>query len=231
MKVIQHVYGILRGEGAMSVRTIKAFGAVAVALGTLLVTDAAMSQAPVKQPDPGHMYYQPPVKQPDPRHMYYSREGNFQPDGKAVPNAKDGIHDPTDEAVRVLSEPYDDMKNFPRDNAGEIDWVQALEKGYIDPRKSRDGKQQMFPVNFDIIFTNTQSMPYVRFPHKQHTEWLTCANCHPMIFLPQKGGNPITMSAIIQGKYCGVCHGKVAFSPMKNCGRCHSVPQEISVKR
>jgi c(7)-type cytochrome triheme protein len=74
-------------------------------------------------------------------------------------------------------------------------------------------------------------MPWVRFPHLQHTEWLTCANCHPAIFIPQAGANPISMSAIIQGEFCGVCHGKVAFAPTLNCGRCHSVPQDVTLLR
>lgn len=197
--------------------TARAAWAAAAALCAMLTAGAAWSQ--------------PPAKQPPPIHSYYLRGGQFQVDGTDVPPMKDGVHDPTDEAVQILAKPAKAMKGFPRDSQGLVDWVQALEKGYITPRKGLHGEAQMFPVDFDIIFTNTQSMPYVRFPHKQHTEWLTCGNCHPLIFIPQKGGNPITMSAIIQGQFCGVCHGKVAFAPTKNCGRCHSVPQEISVKR
>lgn len=159
------------------------------------------------------------------------RGKHFQLTGEIVPIAEDGIHDPTDEAVKVLQPPYEAMATFPRDSQGIIDWVKTLESGLIDPRKSVDGTGDMFPVDFDIIFKNTASMPYVRFPHKPHTEWLTCANCHPLIFIPQKGANPISMSAIIQGKYCGVCHGKVAFPPTMNCGRCHSVKRETSLLR
>lgn len=156
----------------------------------------------------------------------WSRGLHFQTMGQVVPIAEDGIHDPENSAVKILQEPSDAMKDFPRDNAGIINWVQVLKDGKIEPRQSLTGEQDMYPVDFDIIFQNTGSMPNVRFPHLPHTQWLTCANCHPAIFLPQKGGNPITMSAIIQGKYCGVCHGKVAFPPTMNCGRCHSVPRE-----
>lgn len=151
---------------------------------------------------------------------------HYQTEGEVVPLAKDGIHDPANSATGVLQEPVESMRGFPRDGAGIIDWVKALDQGLIDPRQSLNDDQTMFPVDFDVIFKNTGSMPYVRFPHKPHTEWLTCANCHPAIFLPQKGGNPITMAQIIEGKYCGVCHGKVAFPPTMNCGRCHSVPRE-----
>ena len=163
--------------------------------------------------------------------FYWSRGEHFQLRGQIVDIANDGIHDPADEAVKVLQQPYEAMAGFPRDNMGIIDWVKTLESGLIDPRKSLKGNGEMFVVDFDIIFKNTQSMPYVRFPHKPHTEWLTCANCHPAIFIPQKGANPISMSAIIQGNYCGVCHGKVAFPPTMNCGRCHSVAKETTLLR
>ena len=156
----------------------------------------------------------------------WSRGLHFQTMGQVVPIAEDGIHDPNDTAVKILQEPSQAMKDFPRDNAGIINWVKVLNQDLIEPRQSLTGEQEMYSVDFDIIFKNTGSMPNVRFPHLPHTQWLTCANCHPAIFLPQKGGNPITMSAIIQGKYCGVCHGKVAFPPTMNCGRCHSVPRE-----
>ncbi|TPW17891.1 MAG: hypothetical protein FD130_481 [Halothiobacillaceae bacterium] len=157
----------------------------------------------------------------------WSRGLHFQTEGEVVPIAEDGIHDPTNRAVvEVLQEPVEAMAEFPRDDKGIIDWVKVLDQGLIDPRGSLTGEGEMYPVDFDVIFTNTGSMPNVRFPHKPHTEWLTCSNCHPAIFLPQKGGNPITMNDIIQGRYCGVCHGKVAFPPTKNCGRCHSVPRK-----
>lgn len=159
--------------------------------------------------------------------LLWSRGRHFQTEGEVVPLAEDGIHDPTNQAVvKVLQEPVEAMADFPRDDKGIINWVQALQQGLVDPRKSLSGNEEMYPADFDVIFKNTGSMPYVRFPHKPHTEWLTCANCHPAIFLPQKGGNPITMSQIIEGKYCGVCHGKVAFPPTMNCGRCHSVPRD-----
>jgi c(7)-type cytochrome triheme protein len=162
---------------------------------------------------------------------YWIRGDHFQLTGEVVSVADDGIHDPAVASVQVLQQPFEAMANFPRDSQGIIDWVKTLETGLIDPRKSLDGTGEMFPVDFDIIFTNTQSMPNVRFPHRQHTEWLTCANCHPLIFIPQRGANPVSMSSIIQGEYCGVCHGKVAFPPTMNCGRCHSVAKEVTLLR
>ncbi|MBI5451712.1 MAG: cytochrome c3 family protein [Gammaproteobacteria bacterium] len=151
---------------------------------------------------------------------------HYQLTGDVVLVENDGIHDPSNDTVKVLQQPYEAMSGFPRDTQGILDWVKVLDDGKIAPRGSIDGSEEMFPVDFDIIFKNTASMPFVRFPHRPHTEWLTCANCHPAIFIPQKGANPITMSQIIEGKYCGVCHGKVAFPPTMNCGRCHSVARE-----
>ncbi|VAW83123.1 probable cytochrome c5 [hydrothermal vent metagenome] len=157
----------------------------------------------------------------------WSRGLHFQTEGEVVPLAEDGIHDPTNQAVvEVLQEPVESMADFPRDGKGIIDWVKVLDQGLIEPRESLYGDKKMHLVDFDIIFTNTGSMPHVRFPHLPHTQWLSCSNCHPAIFLPQKGGNPITMAEIIEGEYCGVCHGKVAFPPTMNCGRCHSVPRK-----
>jgi c(7)-type cytochrome triheme protein len=157
---------------------------------------------------------------------FWSGGDHYQLDSRVVPVFEDGIHDPSNDAVKVLQEPVEAMTGFPRDKSGVIDWVKTLDQGLVSPRKSLLGDEEMTTVDFDVIFQNTGSMPYVRYPHRQHTEWLTCKNCHPEIFLMQKGGNPVTMSAIIQGKYCGVCHGKVAFPPTKNCGRCHSVPRD-----
>lgn len=151
--------------------------------------------------------------------------GHFQLNGDIVPLAEDGIHDPENEAINVLQPPAEAMLDFPRDEWGIIDWVKTLNEGLIAPRTGLTGTERMHSVDFDVIFRNTASMPYVRFPHKPHTQWLTCKNCHPSIFIPQRGANPVTMAAIMSGEYCGVCHGKVAFPPYE-CKRCHREPRE-----
>lgn len=141
----------------------------------------------------------------------------------------DGLHDLKNDALNSLQEPTVSMKDFPFDRRGGINWVEAIDKGIINPRMSRTGEEeQMNIMDMDMIFKNTGGMPWVRFPHLAHTRWLDCSNCHPAIFVPQKGGNPeIGMDAIIAGKYCGRCHDKVAF-PLWTCERCHSVPHEGS---
>jgi len=143
------------------------------------------------------------------------------------PLAEDGIHDPSGEAINSLQDPAQSMKDFPKDKRGEVDWVKALDQGVIKPRKSRTDdpweNALMQPMDMNILMTSTADMPHVLFPHRQHTEWLACSNCHSEIFIPQKDVNPITMTKILNGQYCGRCHDKVSFS-LWTCERCHSVP-------
>jgi c(7)-type cytochrome triheme protein len=135
---------------------------------------------------------------------------------------EDRLHDPNNEAIKTLQDPHKAMEDFPYDRRGGINWVKAIDKGIINPRMSLKGDEQMNIMDMDILFKNTGGMPWVRFPHLAHTRWLDCSNCHPAIFIPQKGANNVGMDAIIAGKYCGRCHDKVAF-PLWTCERCHSV--------
>jgi c(7)-type cytochrome triheme protein len=75
-------------------------------------------------------------------------------------------------------------------------------------------------MDLNVVREVKGSMPDVVFPHKQHTGWLQCANCHPATFNPQKGANRISKASILLGEKCGVCHGKVAF-PVSECRLCH----------
>lgn len=141
---------------------------------------------------------------------------------------EDGLHDLKNDALNSLQQPEESMKDFPVDRRGSVDWVKAIDQGIIDPRMSLRGDEQMNIMDMDIMFKDTGGMPWVRFPHLAHTRWLDCSNCHPAIFIPQRGGNPnIGMDAILGGQYCGRCHDKVAF-PLWTCERCHSVPHEGS---
>ena len=120
------------------------------------------------------------------------------------------------------------FKDLPADDFGnKIDWVKALREGKIKPKAKRDGSGEMIVIDMDIDIPVTKfkpAPPNVVYPHKAHTEWLDCTNCHTEIFNMKKGGNPdMSMRKIISGQYCGVCHGKVAF-PLTDCFRCHSKP-------
>ena len=142
---------------------------------------------------------------------------------------EDGVHDLDNDAMVVLQDPKIAMADFPVDRRKQINWVQALERGFIKPRADLLGKTEMLVMDMDIVMKNTQFMPNVRFPHYQHTKWLACSNCHPKIFIPQEHANPITMNKVLRGEYCGVCHDKVAFA-LFTCERCHSVPTKESGK-
>lgn len=165
--------------------------------------------------------------------QFWSKGAHFQIDGKVVPIAEDGIHDPSNiSAMYGLQQPVEAMEYFPRDSAGLIDWVQAMKEGHVAPRSDLLGEgDNLKPLDLDIIFPDTGAMPQVLFPHKAHTEWLACKNCHPDIFVEKKGANSIQMNDVLTGKFCGVCHGKIAFSPVKNCMRCHSVEKPEKKKK
>ena len=138
-------------------------------------------------------------------------------------------HDASNDAFLVLQDPAEALKDFPLDHRQQVNWVQALDQDLIEPRPSLTGTGEMLVMDMDILFTNTQDMPYVRFPHLQHTRWLDCSNCHPKIFIPRRGANPVSMNKVLRGEFCGVCHDKVAFS-LFICERCHSVPHAGSGK-
>jgi c(7)-type cytochrome triheme protein len=147
----------------------------------------------------------------------------LRPPGKRnLPPAQDGIHDPTNDGTLKLQAPLEAYAALPRSVSGnQVDWVKALREQRIAPRADRlDPKADMTVMDLNIVREVKGSMPDVVFPHKQHTEWLDCANCHPAIFVPQKGANQISMAAILLGQKCGVCHGKVAF-PVSECRMCH----------
>lgn len=144
----------------------------------------------------------------------------------------DGIHDPQVPGLKLLQEPKEAFSALSPGKAGNnIDWVQALEKGQVKPRFDyRDATKEAMPMDLVIVMEVKGSMPNVAFPHKQHTEWLECANCHDAIFKPLKGSNPMSMAEIMLGQKCGVCHGSVAF-PVTECRRCHSDSKSKSVSK
>jgi c(7)-type cytochrome triheme protein len=117
------------------------------------------------------------------------------------------------------------LKNIPKDQGGSVDWVAAFKKELIHPRESLDPtKAPVPPFDFNIDIPAVGAMPNVVFPHLPHTYWLDCGNCHPNIFVMKKGANPISMVKIVNGEFCGRCHGRVAF-PISNCSRCHVKPK------
>lgn len=142
-----------------------------------------------------------------------------------LPPWKDGNHNPNDPDVRLLQAPLVAFADLPKTRSGDgngVAWVKALDEGKIHPRwKLNNPKAKPVVMNLNIVFDVKGSMPDVVYPHKAHTQWLDCSNCHPAIFIPRKGADQISMASIMMGKKCGVCHGRVAF-PISDCMRCHS---------
>lgn len=145
--------------------------------------------------------------------------------------ADDGIHDPANEGTLMLQPPLQGMAELVRSNFGNnTDWVASLESKKMAPRWDRtNAMAEGIVMDLNILRVPKGSMPNVVFPHKQHTEVLECSNCHPAIFVPQKGANIISMPMIMLGQKCGVCHGKVAF-PVSECAKCHSQKRDVPQK-
>lgn len=146
-----------------------------------------------------------------------------------LPPAQDGIHDPAAEETHQLQPPREAFKTMvPSSWGNQVNWVKSLWDGKINPRYDRlDPKAEPIIFDLNIVREVKGTMPDVVYPHKQHTEWLDCSNCHPAIFIPQKGANQISMAAILLGQKCGVCHGKVAF-PVSECRLCHSKKKDLA---
>ena len=153
--------------------------------------------------------------------------------GPDVFEAPDQLPMPGPPFARANRDPEVVLKDFPRAAGGEVDWVKSLglkeakDKLYsprhrpsLDPKLPPDSP----PFPFDIEIPAIGAMPNVVFPHFPHTALLDCANCHPGIFIMKKGSNPISMVKIVNGQFCGRCHGRVAF-PISNCTRCHVKPK------
>lgn len=114
-------------------------------------------------------------------------------------------------------------KPFPTTPYGNgVNWVESLRRGMITPATYLKTKSK--DLNFDKLLILEAEWSIISpsiFPHKAHIEWLDCSSCHPDIFnIKKKTTKHFSMSAILSGEFCGVCHLTVAF-PMDDCQRCH----------
>jgi c(7)-type cytochrome triheme protein len=157
----------------------------------------------------------------DPRNLFGSLP---EPSTESAPPPP--VLDPANPDHHKLQPPQEAYAPLPRDARGRPDWARALREGAIQPRSAVAGNAPApQPLELDILMKDTAQMPWVKFGHQAHTQWLTCASCHDGLFAPRAGANPTNMTAIFQGESCGACHGRVAFTPLFTCERCHSEPQ------
>jgi c(7)-type cytochrome triheme protein len=136
----------------------------------------------------------------------------------AVTSAQQETQPPAIEKVLAWEEAD---KLLPKDPlTGQPDWMAALRQGDIKPRAAFDGPGDPDGAvfGFDFFFPGPSPMFDAYFPHSSHTQWLGCDSCHPRIFRTR--GTQMTMAEIQAGKYCGECHGVVAFGA-ESCARCH----------
>ena len=105
----------------------------------------------------------------------------------------------------------------------EVDWGKAIKEKRITPLYSIFHSEEK-PLAFKKPLWLAATWSYVPpayFPHEEHTQWLDCANCHPDIFnIRKKTTQNFAMKYILDKKFCGVCHLKVAF-PLDDCKGCH----------
>jgi c(7)-type cytochrome triheme protein len=121
---------------------------------------------------------------------------------------------------------YTFFKGFPKARFGnKIDWLKAEEQGLIKLKDYLEGQSipgSTLKQTKDIaIKSKDMGLPDIIFSHKKHTIWNGCEVCHPQIFGVKQGSTVYTMQDIFNGKYCGACHGKVAF-PTTDCELCHT---------
>lgn len=147
-----------------------------------------------------------------------------------MPLARDKVHDPRGSSIYELQEPSEGLSKLPANSSGNmVRWAEALDRGAIGPRRSLKPTGTMTQVlDMDVLLNLRGSFPIVRFPHRIHTQWLACDNCHEHLFKSQIGANKLSMYRILQGEQCGLCHGSVAF-PLTQCQLCHSVERRTQV--
>lgn len=114
---------------------------------------------------------------------------------------------------------------FPKGVYG-VNWEEAQRSGVIKPVEFIEGLSvKKAPMKSQNDFTVEAGYSWVHpilFSHEKHAIWNGCEVCHPEIFpIAPKGTIGYSMFLNIEGRYCGACHGKVAF-PLNHCQGCHS---------
>ena len=116
---------------------------------------------------------------------------------------------------------------FKRERFGNgIDWEDAEDRGLIKMKDFLEGISFRRARNLkkakELQFSSGEAgMPDILFSHKKHTIWSGCELCHPEIFGVKAGETIYSMQDNFDNKYCGSCHGMVAF-PNNDCTRCHT---------
>ncbi|MBI5503182.1 MAG: hypothetical protein HY899_00160 [Deltaproteobacteria bacterium] len=120
----------------------------------------------------------------------------------------------------------DFIRGYPTSRFGnKVDWLKAEASGLVKLKDHLEGisikrKTLSMPAN-EQIKAAVKGMPDIMFSHEKHAVWNGCELCHPEIFGVKKGSTVYSMQDIFDGKFCGACHGRVAFSNL-DCQLCHT---------
>ena len=199
-------------------------------IGLLVILAAFISGAGPKQKEKAPE--QPKPAQPstvvDPRDpksiLYLDSKGNAAGTGDVT---KSGVSSAAAKAGAGWHPAALTATIVPKDKYGLVDWAKAVKDNIVSPKHSIDpnAEPDAEPMDMDVEITaKGDFVNDVVYPHAIHTYWFNCDGCHPKIFEMAAGQNNMTMAGIAEGKWCGRCHGKVAF-PLSDCNRCHTKPK------
>jgi len=77
------------------------------------------------------------------------------------------------------------------------------------------------PVPKAAIVYKPEGVASVTFSHEFHTQFFECTKCHTVIWPMKKGAKKMTMDAMYDGKFCGVCHNDKDAFAATTCDKCH----------
>lgn len=122
-------------------------------------------------------------------------------------------------------EKFAKLSNLPSAPFGnKINWSAAAKKKLISPEKTLREKADEPADTFHKhlkLEAEWNNIPPAVFSHQRHNYWLDCSSCHPDLFnIKKKTTKHFEMMYLLQGKFCGACHLKIAF-PLNDCKRCH----------
>ncbi len=115
------------------------------------------------------------------------------------------------------------LQNIPRDPTGRVDWNRALNDNLISPRPGRMANAEPQPqLDLDVVMESSGQPTFKAiFAHASHTKWLSCQNCHPRLFPTASKLEGVKAIDLHSRRYCGSCHGSVAFGITTTCRPCH----------
>lgn len=122
---------------------------------------------------------------------------------------------------------YEELRRrLPLDATGEIDWAAAARQGLVKPLDAVEGvpvKRPSMKLDRDLTIAAVGTwLKAVTFSHRRHAQWTGCGLCHPEVFpVTARGAARYRMDDVRAGRYCGACHGSVAFA-LDACQRCHA---------